>query len=126
MARAIASIERFDLSGAGFDPWLFGICRNIIGDHFRRTSRDDRRVATQPSSVPDGTDGIERDEEAVAMRTAYERLSDGDRELLDLRVVAGLSADEVAVVLGKLPGTVRMAQSRAVSRLQQHFEEVYR
>ena len=60
------------------------------------------------------------------MREAYTRLSDDDREVLDLRVVAGLSADEVAAVLGKQPGAVRMAQSRALERLRQHFGEVYR
>jgi RNA polymerase sigma-70 factor (ECF subfamily) len=53
-------------------------------------------------------------------------LSDDDRELLDLRVVGGLSADEVASVLGKQPGAVRMAQSRALDRLRGHFQEIYR
>ena len=63
-------------------------------------------------------------EEAAAVRRAFALLSDDDRELLELRVVAGLSAEESAGVLGRRPGAVRMAQSRALSRLRRHLEEV--
>ena len=38
------------------------------------------------------------------MRAAFARLGRGDRELLELRVVAGLTAEEVGKVLGKRPG----------------------
>jgi RNA polymerase sigma-70 factor, ECF subfamily len=126
MARAVAAIERFDASGPGFDAWLFGICRNVVADLHRRTARHDPRKIPAPLPVDDVGERIENDEEAAAMREAYARLSDEDRELLDLRVVAGLSADEVSSVLGKQAGAIRMAQSRALARLRDHFREVYR
>ena len=126
MARAVGAIQRFDPVGPGFDAWLFGICRNVVADTFRRAARDDRRRLPALLPVDDTGEDLETDEEAGAMRQAYARLSDDDRELLDLRVVAGLSADEVAAVLGKQPGAVRMAQSRALERLRTHFGEVYR
>ena len=126
MARAVASIDRFDPAGAGFDAWLFGICRHVVADGYRKAARQDKRREPAATPVDDIGEGLESDEEAAAMREAYTRLSDDDREVLDLRVVAGLSADEVAAVLGKQPGTVRMAQSRALERLRQHFGEVYR
>lgn len=127
MARAVAAIGRLDVSsGGGFDPWLFGICRNVVADTHRRNARNDRRREPAPLPVDDVAEGLENDEEAAAMREAYTRLSDDDREVLDLRVVAGLSAEETAHVLGKQPGAVRTAQSRALARLRDHFEEVYR
>lgn len=126
MARAVASIERFDPTGTGFDAWLFGICRHVVADTHRRSTRDDGRRAPAPPPVDDISDGLESDEEAAAMREAYTRLSDDDRDVLDLRVVAGLSAEDVAAVLGKQPGAVRMAQSRALDRLRGHFQEIYR
>lgn len=126
MARAVAAIERLDVSGGGFDPWLFGICRNVVADTHRRSARNDRRREPAPLPVDDIGEGLEHDEEAAAMREAYTRLSGDDREILDLRVVAGLSAAETAEVLGKLPGAVRTAQSRALARLREHFAEVYR
>lgn len=126
MARAVGSIERYDLTGQGIEAWLFGICRHVVADTHRRSARNDGRREPAPVPVDDISDGLESDEEARAMREAYTRLSDDDRELLDLRVVGGLSADEVATVLGKQPGAVRMAQSRALDRLRGHFQEIYR
>ena len=52
------------------------------------------------------------------MAAAFEQLSEDDREVLELRVVGDLSSDEVAEVIGKKPGTVRMAQARALDRLR--------
>ena len=42
--------------------------------------------------------------------------------MLELRVIAGLSADQVAAVLGKRAGTVRTAQSRALAHLRELVE----
>ncbi len=58
------------------------------------------------------------------MRRAFGRLTDDEQELLELRVVGGLSADEVGEVIGKRAGAVRMAQARALSRLRSLLEEV--
>ena len=58
------------------------------------------------------------------LRAAFERLDRDERELLELRVVAGLSSAEVADVLGKQPSAVRMAQKRALARLRVFVGEV--
>ena len=55
---------------------------------------------------------------------AFARLRPEERDLLELRVTAGLDAEEVATVLGKRPGAVRMAQARALARLRTFLEEV--
>ena len=56
------------------------------------------------------------------MVAAFDLLSPDDREVLELRVIGEFSSDEVAEVLGKKPGTVRMAQARALERLREHLE----
>ena len=126
MARAVGSIARFDPTGVGLSAWVFGICRHVVADSYRKAARDQREPAAAVETVDDIGDTVEGDEEARAMRTAYGMLSEDDREILDLRVVAGLSADDVGRVLGRQPGAVRMAQSRALGRLRANFKEVYR
>ena len=59
-------------------------------------------------------------------RAAFARLDPDERELLELRVVGGLSSADVAAALGKQPGTVRMAQMRALARLRTFLEEASR
>ena len=46
-------------------------------------------------------------------------LPDNQREIVLLRVAAGLSAAETADVLGMTLGAVRVAQHRALARLRQ-------
>ncbi|CAN5803886.1 sigma-70 family RNA polymerase sigma factor [soil metagenome] len=126
--RAIAAAERYR-SGSGVVAWLVGICRNVVRESYRAggrsTSIDPARFAADAgaSRDPEPGDQVMVDEQAAALRRAFGLLSDQDRELLSLRVVVGLGAEEVAEVVGKRAGAVRMAQSRALARLRAHLEE---
>ena len=123
MARAVARISRFEWrTGSSFDGWLYGILRHVVIDAHRARSREaGRRQAVDPSKAGP-LDHVLDGEEARAVRAAFERLGEEDREVLELRVVAGLSAEEVGKVLGKRAGAVRMAQSRALERLRCELE----
>jgi RNA polymerase sigma-70 factor (ECF subfamily) len=50
-------------------------------------------------------------------------LPDRQREILVLRVVLGMSAEETAVAVGSTPGAVRVAQHRALARLRKALDE---
>lgn len=122
MTRAVASIDRFEWNGVGFDAWLFGILRHVVIDAQRALTERAIPADAEPDS-PGPLDHLLGAEEAKAMRAAFQRLSEADQEVLELRVVGQLSADEVAVVLGKKAGAVRMAQARALERLRELLEE---
>lgn len=128
MTRAVARIGTYRPmpgTSAGIDGWLFGICRHVVLDAQRAAGRTVPGPAAEGAGVDHASplDGLVSAEEAVAVRRAFARLRDDDRELLELRVVAGLSADDAALALGKRPGAVRMAQSRALGRLRAFLEE---
>ncbi len=127
MVRALERIDRYSWDGAGFDAWLFGILRNVVLEGYRteRRTRRDRSFASDHIVRADGP--LERAvarEEADHVRSAFARLTPDEQEVLELRVVAGLSSDGAAHVLGKRPGAVRMAQARALGRLRVMMEEV--
>lgn len=130
--RAIARIDDFNWTGAGFDGWMYGITRNVIHEAHRTITRD-RRLDTKQANTIDGPMAVvsgdlgahmERDQEREVLRNAFALLNEVDREVLELRVVGGLTADQVAAVLGKQPGAIRMAQSRALQRLREAMKEV--
>ena len=50
-------------------------------------------------------------------------LPEKQREILVLRVVVGLSAEETAEAVGSTPGAVRVAQHRALGRLRKSMPE---
>jgi RNA polymerase sigma-70 factor, ECF subfamily len=125
MARAVGRIGRFTWQGGGFDAWLFGILRHVVLDAQRRSRRRSGGLPRErPLAEATPLDRLVDDEDAAAVRTAFLRLDPRDQEILELRVLGGLSADEVASVIGKRPGAVRMAQSRALDRLRQLMQEV--
>jgi RNA polymerase sigma-70 factor (ECF subfamily) len=117
-ARAYGRIAGFHWEGAGFNAWLFGILRNVVLEAHRRGRRSDRAVPGAAADDADLLHDLLLDEEFAAVRSAFACLSPDDQEVLELRVIGGLAAEEVAVVLGKRAGAVRMAQSRALSRLR--------
>jgi RNA polymerase sigma-70 factor (ECF subfamily) len=123
MARAVASLHRFTPKGYGFEGWLFGICRNVVQDAHRSTGRRERIVPPTELPVADVDERLLAEEEAAALRRAFARLDPKDREILELRVMAGLSSEDVAAAVGKRPGAVRMAQARALERLRAHLKE---
>jgi RNA polymerase sigma-70 factor, ECF subfamily len=127
MLRAVAAISSYSGNDAGFDPWLFGICRHVIADLQRAMYR--RLPSRDAHHVIEGAGPAEQllaDEERTLLRAAFARLDPDEQELLELRVVAGLSSAEAATVLGKQPGAVRMAQLRALSRLRTFLQEADR
>jgi RNA polymerase sigma-70 factor (ECF subfamily) len=128
MVRAVAKIDRFTWTAGGFEAWLFGILRHVVLDAQRAAGRRAHVpiVLDHASDEPGPLDHVLGDEEAAAVRAAFARLEPDEQELLELRVVSRLSAEEVASVIGKRPGAVRTAQSRALAKLRVLMEEVAR
>lgn len=124
MVRALDRMSTFRWQGAGVDAWLYGILRNVVQESWRSS----RRSPPQPSLVHEPLagplDGILRREQLDEVRTAFSELAAEDQEVLELRVVGGMNAEEVGEVLGRRAGAVRMAQSRALGRLRSRFTEV--
>lgn len=128
MTRAVRAIDSYQLGPAGLDGWMFGIARRVAADHHRKAVRIRRQDGAAAGMADVVEAGWAPGESVIAaddhreLRAAFARLSPSDRELLELRVVAGLSVDQVAAVLGKRPGAVRTAQSRALGKLRKILE----
>ncbi len=118
MMRAVTNIGRFHGEEGALDGWLFGIARNVAADHqrrLRRFRRTDGRVDIAPTS-PD--EALLLDSDHAGVRAAFEKLSPTERDVLELRVIGGLSAEQAGLALGKRAGAVRVAQSRALAHLR--------
>jgi RNA polymerase sigma-70 factor (ECF subfamily) len=118
MTRAVESIDNFRLDDSDFDGWVFGIARRVSADHFRKEARAARPSPNSEVPSPPVDHDLSLAEDYAEVRAAFESLRPEEREVLELRVIAGLTADQAAVVLGMRPGTVRVAQSRALARLR--------
>lgn len=107
-----------------FAGWLFTLARRDLLDHVRRTQRrpetlldDVGALADLRGHVPDIADDVVAADEGAPVRAALARLTAEQREVLVLRVVAGLTAAEIADVTGRTVGSVKALQHRALDSL---------
>jgi RNA polymerase sigma factor (sigma-70 family) len=121
---AFESLPRFRGPVDALGGWLFQIARHDLYDHRRKEARS--RVEPLEDNLDDAVvvAGAEDPEElAIArlegsrVRRAMRELSPDQREVLLLRMAGGLTAPEVASILGKTPGAVKSLQFRGLASL---------
>jgi len=120
LVRVFGGIERFDGGGAQFRAWVFRIARNALIDERRYRARRPDVVFTVHEELAEGVtvDATDRIGERERVEALLADLTDEQREVLVLRVVAGLSVEETAQTVGRRPGAVRALQHRALARLR--------
>ena len=121
--KALEALPRYEARGIPFGGWLFRLARNAVIDHARtrREHADLDAVMERPGTEPEPGSGILAREETEAIEQALAALTDEQREAIELRFFAGLSAREAAVVMGKREGTVRGLQFRAIAALRRQL-----
>jgi RNA polymerase sigma-70 factor (ECF subfamily) len=121
---AIEGLPRFYGPVEALGGWLFRIARHDLYDHRRRQARsrtealdDNLEEAAAAAGAADPEElAIERLEGSRVL-AAMRQLSDDQREVLLLRMGAGLTAPEVAETLGKTTGAVKALQHRGLASL---------
>jgi RNA polymerase sigma-70 factor, ECF subfamily len=121
--KALEALPRFELRGVPFGGWLFRLARNVVIDHVRtRREHVTLDIIVQQSTEDDGPDELavlRQDMDSVAF--ALRRLTPEQREAIQLRFFAGLSAREAAIAMGRQEGTVRGLQFRAIAALRREL-----
>jgi RNA polymerase sigma-70 factor, ECF subfamily len=132
---ALAHLPRFeerarpdDGDGAStFKVWLFRIARNVVAER-RRTRRRHPDVSLDAAMELAGSIDIEgevaRRDETRAALGAIDRLRGDRRRALVLRFVDELSTAEIAGVLGRSEGAVRVLIHRALRSVARDLGEV--
>lgn len=110
--------------GAETRPWLFGVTRRVLSNHYRSERRGTRLGERLRESLAEVE--IADHAEAVGTRTAVReallRLDEDDRELLCLTAWEGLGPGAIAVAMSVPAATVRTRLHRARARLRQELE----
>ncbi len=112
----------------GFRGWVSTICRNRAMDSARARARRpaDPTDTETLTHLPDRQDTSDSAIGALSTRRAMEQilaLPRTEAEAVLLRAVIGLDATAAGRVLGKRPGTVRVAAHRGLRRLARILED---
>ncbi len=127
----LAALEHTSFAALGAkeqENWLWTVARNKMIDHYRRVAR---RPGVQLDLVLD--DLYERDEyapehvtlrheEYAQLRAKIAQLPELQQEVLRLRFANDLHCSEIATVLQKSEGAIRMVLSRTMKLLRAIYE----
>lgn len=119
---AITALPRYKDQGRPFLAFVYGIAAHKLADAHRAAGRN---RSDPTDSVPErlsgeaGPEQMALDAESSSqMNKLLAILPEKQREILILRVVVGMSAEETAEAVGSTAGAVRVAQHRALSKLK--------
>jgi RNA polymerase sigma-70 factor (ECF subfamily) len=118
----LGALPTYRVQGRPFLAFVYGIASHKVIDAHRAVSRGKSDpVADVPEAVSTEAGPEQRamhGELSAQLRELLAELPEKQREILLLRIVVGLSAEETAEIVGASAGAVRVAQHRALSRLR--------
>lgn len=124
VSKALASIGRFDPQRGMFAVWLFSIARHTLQD-FRRRARTHADIAILDPPPRDPAPPLDlvvlKDEEAHLLHGRVAQLPPGQREVITLYYFGGLKGTEIAAVIGRSEGAVRLLIHRALTALRDQY-----
>lgn len=124
--QVVRKIEQFSGDGDDFRAWAFTIARNRLVDNARSRARRPVDPVSDETLVAVGGSGDAEHQAlaklaAVEVRAAIDHLSPDQQDVVLLRLIAGMSINEVAAALGKKPGAIKALQVRALAALRRNL-----
>ncbi|UZJ25383.1 sigma-70 family RNA polymerase sigma factor [Rhodococcus antarcticus] len=118
----ITALPRYRDQGRPFMAFVYGIAAHKVADAHRGAARSRSEPVAEVPDAPTVEDGPEQravdTDAARRMSELLDTLPERQREILVLRLVVGLSAEETAQAVGGTAGSVRVAQHRALGKLR--------
>jgi len=111
--------RRYDPAAPFRRPWLLQTARNVVGDSYRRRDREREGVRTLAAA----TDRPDTSFQNVDLRLALRQLPAAHREILELFYWDGLTAPEIAEVVGCRTSAAWKRLSRARDALRSLLAE---
>ena len=125
--KALNSLHKFKFTGPPFAAWLFRIAHNLIIDRARHVKAATAATSGPPADLDQalGVAGNENVEEQAllsldteALREALGKVTRLQRQVIELRFIAGLSLAETAGVMGRKENAIKALQHSALGALR--------
>ena len=104
-----------------FLPWLYRIAQNHVIDNLRKRKKQPsiemEAVGEVGSPQPEVGEDLERQE----LLKVIAHLPQNQRQVIILKFIEGLDNPEIASIMGKSQGAVRVLQMRALARLRKYL-----
>lgn len=114
------AMPRYRYMGKPFQVWLLSIAHNLVVDYYRaqksQSSIDDVVIASGESTDP--VLAAERNFASAEVRQAIMKLKREQQQVIVLRFIDGLEYPDIAAIMGKREGAVRVILHRGLTALR--------
>jgi RNA polymerase sigma-70 factor, ECF subfamily len=119
-AKAIEDLPRFEWRGVPYSAWLYRVASNLVARQARRPAWVDIDTHQPIDHVTPEAIAEQRDREA-AVRSAVALLPDDQRQAVVLRFGGELRNREIAEIMGRSEGAVKLLTFRAMTALRKQL-----
>jgi RNA polymerase sigma-70 factor (ECF subfamily) len=123
--KAWDAIGRYKRTAVPFLAWLIRISQNLVIDFYRskksETSIDDVVITSTPETDPEHI--VEKEFNQSYMRQAIKQLQSDQQQVILMRFIEDLTYPEIAAVMGKSEGAIRVIQHRGLVKLKTILEK---
>lgn len=116
--RMVEAADTPRFADTSLSGWLYRVAHNLSVDHFRQQRQEVALSEELPSQREGPAATAERKLAQDGLREALERLTEDQRQVIVLRFGEGLTAREVAEIMGKQENAIWQLQHRALNALR--------
>jgi RNA polymerase sigma-70 factor (ECF subfamily) len=122
--RLVRAIQQYDETKGDFTVWYWKMARNMLIDHFRKESRsttqnlDELPEAADPVADEEMEENLDKKRNRAKLESCLAQLNEEERHLFELRYLSELSYAEMAGILEKNEGALRVAVNRLKNKLE--------
>ncbi len=104
-----------------FSPWLYRIAHNQLVDEIRKRQRQPSLELENVETISDSESSVEGYSEQQELLKVIDRLPSNQRRVIILKFIEGMGNREIAKIMGKSEGALRVMQMRALAALRKEL-----
>ncbi len=128
--KAFQNIKKYSYQGFPFSSWLYKIALNVVIDYYRQNKSEEIKVSDLLFELKEEGnlnpwEKFDYGLEIEKVKQIIKKLPQDQQDVLILKFVNDLNNKEIAEILNKSEGAIRVIQHRALKQLKDYFEKYY-
>jgi len=119
-AKGLEELPRFEWRGVRYTSWLYRVASNLVARHRRLPAW----IELTPGLAGDGEsplEAVEKQDRAEVIRAAVRELPNDQRQAVVLRFAGELRNREIAEIMGRSEGAVKLLTFRGLTALRRRL-----
>lgn len=119
--KAYQKLSSFEGDSKGFQGWVMVIARNLLVDFYRRQNPtvSVEELDFLPGNERSPVDALSASDDEKQLLAALGTLPKEQQEVVQLRFIEGYEISDIAKLLNKSEGNIRIIQYRAIKKLRE-------